>query len=186
MNRNETLLILGTLQTAYPSFYRGQTKEQIEATVRLWTDMFSDTEYALVEGAVRAIIATRVESFPPTIGLVNEMIQKLTSPWLTPMEAWGLVRKAIRNGTYGSREEWEKLPEEVKATITPEQIRAWAMDDNFNESVVSSNFMRSFSVRAQENRDMKVISERVKTIRLGFVDRMALVEGTANRLSVKG
>ena len=177
MNRKETALVLGTLQAAYPNFYRGQTREQIEAAVNLWTDQFAEADYKMVTAAVKGIIATRTEGYPPTIGLVNEMIRKLSEPWLTPMEAWGIVRKALRNGIYGAEEEWAKFPEEVKAAITPEQIRAWAADDNFNEGVASSNFMRSFTIRQKNSQDMKVISERLKIQSLNFADRMELIEG---------
>ena len=181
MNRKETVLVLGTLQAAYPSFYRGQTREQIEAVINLWESQFAEADYKMVSAAVKGIIATRTESFPPTIGLVNEMIRKLSEPWLTPMEAWGIVRKALRNGIYGAEEEWAKFPEEVKAAITPEQIRSWAADDNFNEGVVSSNFMRSFTIRQKNNQDMKVIEERLKIMPLSFSEKLGIAEGGANQ-----
>lgn len=175
MDRKETVLVLGTLQAAYPNFYKGQTREQLEAVIRLWEDQFADTDYKLVATAIKGIIATRVEGYPPTIGLVNEMIRKLTEPWMTPMEAWNVVRKALRNGAYGAEEEWQKFPEEIKAAITPDQIRAWATDDNFNEGVASSNFMKSFYARQKADQDMKVISERLKVQSIGWVERAKLL-----------
>ena len=157
MNRSETLVILGTLQTAYPSFYRGMSREQMEAAVKLWQDQFANVEYKMVEAAVRAIISTRVESYPPTIGTVNEMILNLTSPAMNEMEAWGYLRKALRNGIYGYKEEWERLPEPIKKVVSPDQIHAWATDDEFNENVVSSNFMRSFKARQESERKTQML-----------------------------
>lgn len=164
MDRRETLLVLGTLQAAYPAFNKGLTREQLETTVRLWMDQFADKEYALVSRAVSALIATRVESYPPTIGAVNEMIQKLTNPQMLPMEAWNHVRKAISNGTYHSKEEWEKLPKEVQMSISPEQIRSWAMEENFNEGVAQSNFIRSFTSRQKTSRETDMLPEHIRSL----------------------
>ena len=44
---------------------------------------------------------------------------------LSEAEAWAMVSKAARNGLYGAREEFEKLPEDVKQAIgTPDQLKA--------------------------------------------------------------
>ena len=179
MNRNETILVLGTLQTAYPSFNRGLSREQVEATIRLWNEQFADVDYQTVSAAVRAIIATWTNTFPPTIGIVNDMVQKLSKPSLTEIEAWSYVRKALRNGVYGSKEEWERLPEIVKKAITPEQIRAWAMDDGFNESVASSNFMRSFSKIQQNQREYEMLPTDIqKLVRLAVPEEQKVISDT--------
>lgn len=157
MTREEVVKILTVLQTAYPLFYRSQSNEQLRDTVQLWQTMFADKDYRIVESAVRGLIATRMETYPPTIGSVNEMIQKLTNPEMTEMEAWGYVRKALMNGAYGYKAEWEALPEVVKSAITPDQIHAWATDENFNEEVASSNFMRSFKARQKNNRETDML-----------------------------
>ena len=98
MNREEVVRVLAVLQTAYPMFYRGQNPQQARDTVNLWVSMFGDKDYELVMSAVKSLIATRTETYPPNIGAVNEMIQKLTAPEMTPVEAWGYVRRALRNG----------------------------------------------------------------------------------------
>lgn len=157
MNREEVIKALTVLQTAYPMFYRNQTSEQIRDTAQLWLSAFKDKDGDLVNAAVMALINTRTETYPPNIGAVNEMIQKLTNPEMTEMEAWGYVRKALMNGAYGYKEEWEALPEVVKSAITPDQIHAWATDENFNEEVASSNFMRSFKARQKNDRETQML-----------------------------
>lgn len=174
MNRNETLTVLGTLQAAYPNFYRGVSRDQLETTIRLWEEMFHDKDYDIVSSAVKALISTRTETFPPTIGSVNEMILKLTVPELTPMEAWGYVRIALNNGIYGYKEEWDRLPKEVQLAITPDQIHAWAMDEEFNEGVASSNFMRSFVARQKNEREMRMIPDRIKQLAIGVAERLSI------------
>ena len=162
MNRVEAAKVLAVLQTAYPMFYRNQTMKQTNETINLWADLFADRDYTLVIAAVRALIATRTETFPPTFGSVNEMIQRITTPELSPLEAWGYVSFALRNGIYGAEEEWAKLPECVQKAITPEQIREWASDDNFNENVASSNFMKSYAQSRKSERELDMMPESIR------------------------
>ena len=162
MNREEVVRILSVLQTAYPMFYRNQSREQTMNTSNLWCDMFKDRDFQTVLMAVKALIATRTETFPPTIGAVNEMIGKIMEPQLTAMEAWGYVSRALRNGIYGAQEEWEALPESVQKVVSPEQLRLWAIDDNFNEGVASSNFMKSFNAKQQTRKEMNMLPADIR------------------------
>lgn len=162
MNREEVVRVLAVLQTAYPMFYRGQNPQQARDTVNLWVSMFGDKDYELVMSAVKSLIATRTETYPPNIGAVNEMIQKLTAPEMTPVEAWGYVRRALRNGAYGAEDEWARLPEMVQRAITPDQIRAWATDDEFNEGVASSNFMRSYLAKNKSVREERMMPAEIQ------------------------
>ena len=115
--------------------------------------------------AVHALIASRVEGYPPTIGAVREQIDNLTAKdALSETEAWALVSKAARNGLYGYREEFEKLPERVKKAVgTPEQLKAWAMMPSEEvESVVASNFRRSFRTVSEREKDSRKLPQGVR------------------------
>ena len=70
---------------------------------------------------------------------------------MTDWEAWALVAKAIRNGIYGSREEFEALPESVRRVVgTPARLREWAvMDSDRVHSAVARDFRRAY--RARQN-----------------------------------
>ena len=41
MTRQEALAIMAMLKTAYPSFYKDLSKEELSAAVNLWATMFS-------------------------------------------------------------------------------------------------------------------------------------------------
>ena len=147
MNRKETQGVLALLRAAYPNFYKGQTKEDLLAVVNLWQIQFADFACEDVIRAVHALIATRTEGFPPTIGAVKEQAAKLTEKSsLSEAEAWAMVSRAARNGLYRCREEYDKLPPAVqKAVGDAEQLRTWAaMDEETVASVVASNFARSY------------------------------------------
>lgn len=71
------------------------------------------------------------------------------------MEAWSLVSKALRNGTYGAVEEFSRLPPTVQEAVgNPDNLRNWATSDyKAIETVIQSNFIktyRSVTSRAEE------------------------------------
>ena len=165
MTLSETAGIMAILETAYPSYYAKQDKRKKQEAVMLWAELFSDDPLDLVGAAVKAYI-TAENQFPPSIGTIKAKMRELanTEPELTEQKAWSLVSKACSNGLYGWREEYAKLPDSVqKAVGMPEMLREWAMmDTDTVNSVVASNFMRSFRVIQQRERDMAALPESVK------------------------
>lgn len=177
MTRQETLGIMATLSAAYPSFYRKSTPEDTAAAVALWAEMFKDEEYSIVKAAVLALIKTRTEGWPPNVGEVTAKIAELTLPKeMTRVEAWGLVEEACRNGLYGAREEFEKLPPLIqKAVRSPNQLREWAMmDSDTLKSVVASQFMRSYEIMQKREMEAAMLPENVKGMLQAATERMAL------------
>ena len=165
MTTGETKKILAILQTAYPHFYRGETPESLSDAVRLWAMMFADDDYKTVAAAVTALISARTETFPPNIGQVKQQMYSVThQDDQTGAEAWALVRRAIGRSSYYAKEEWTKLPESVKAVVTPEQLRAWAMDEDFNEPVVMSHFIRAYRERSERERDFSLMPSATRAV----------------------
>lgn len=167
MDRAGVLKIMSVLRGAYPAFYRGIDRKEADATVGLWEDMFEHDEYPLVAAAVKALIESDSKGFPPHIGAVKEKLRLITGgEEMTEAEAWGIVAKALRNSTYGSREEFEKFPPVIKRLVgSPQQLREWgAMDSETVHSVVASNFQRSYKDIAQRERDIAKLPADVKTL----------------------
>lgn len=165
MNRPETLKIMAVLQAAYPQFYAKKGNEELDGIVNLWAEMFTDEPYHVVAMATKAMIKTRVSTFPPGIGEINEKIQQLTQPdEISEMEAWALVSRAVRNSAYNSQREFDRLPEVVQRVVgSPAQLREWSqMDSDTVNSVISSNFQRSYRARAKNERDYIALPEQVK------------------------
>ena len=118
--------------------------------------MFRDDDLRSVMAATQALIATKVEGYPPTIGAIKEKLYMIRTPSeLTEQEAWKMVSKACRNGYYNYVEEFEKLPEVIQRSLGgAEQLRTWSqMDTETFESVVASNFMRTFRVKKQQQKE---------------------------------
>lgn len=165
MTYDETLAIMGVLKAAYPGYYRDMKRSEAESIVSLWAEMFKDEPAKLVAIAVKAHIASDQKGFPPHIGAIKDAIAKIKQPdQMTELEAWGCVRKAISNGIYGSADEFGKLPDIVKRLVgSPNQIKEWAMmDADTVNSVVASNFQRSFKARAASEREYLALPTDVR------------------------
>lgn len=167
MTRDDVIKIMSVLRGAYPHFYRDISKQEAYDTINLWTDMFSNDDASIVAAAVKSLIDGDDKGFPPTIGQVKAKIRLLVrSDELTEAEAWNLVSKAVKNGLYGSVEEFEKLPPAVKRIVgSPSQLRDWAsMDSETLHSVVASNFQRSYKVVATREKEIAALPDDVKKL----------------------
>ena len=165
MTREDTIKILSVLRGAYPAFYRDITKQEAESTIALWESMFDEEPYELVGAAVKAFISGDGKGFPPAIGQIKERIRQITQPEeMTEQEAWALVSKAVQRSTYGSAEEFAKLPPEIQAVVhDPGQLRQWAIGPAEDmETVIASNFMRSFRAKQKANKEYMALPTSVK------------------------
>ena len=177
MDQYETMRIMAVIETAYPRFYMNKTAEDRENAVRLWAQVFADDPYNVVSMAVMALIKT--SPYPPQPSDVTEKIQQITLPeQMTELEAWGLVLKAVSNSNYNSGEEYKKLPEVIQRLVgTPMQLREWAaMDSETLNTVVASNFQRSYKVRAKSERDYLALPSSVKTFMASIAEGMKMPE----------
>ena len=179
MNLVETAKLMAVLETAYPMFYAKKTQQEREDAVKLWAEMFADEPGEVVAMAVKALIKSRVSTFPPGIGEITEKIQQIMQPeQMTEMEAWSLVAKAVSNSNYNSGEEFQKLPPVIQRLVgAPSQLREWAaMDGETFNSVVASNFQRSYKVRAKNERDYLALPSSVKTFMASIAEGMKMPE----------
>ena len=178
--------IMDILAVAYPRFYSGPDAPNREQTLRLWAKMFEDDSVEVVAVAVKAFIASDKKGYPPHIGAIKDAIAKLKQPdMLTELEAWELVRKAIRNSGYEAREEFDKLPPVVQRLVgSPNQLREWAMmDSDVLGSVVASNFQRSYRARMESEREYLTLPSDVRNTMARLSDSMkmpALSDGVSN------
>jgi len=175
MTSKEANNILAILKAAYPAGYQKVTEPDLIVTVKLWAKTFKDWKYSDVENAVGAIIATRKSDFPPSPGVVmDQLIKNTTPPEMTEMEAWQLVFKAIKNSAWHSQEEFAKLPPVLQSSVgSPEMLQSWAgMDAETVNSVVQSNFMRTFRSRTAQDREYKAlpgnVQDQIKQLSDGF------------------
>lgn len=163
MTREETIELLMMVQAAFPN-YKPPDKT---IAVNTWFLMLADYPYQQVQMALKAYIVTDTSGFAPRIGQIIDKIQMITKPAeLSEMEAWSLVSKALRNGNYKSKEEFEKLPDVVKEAVgSPENIHNWAQADIKSiESVIQSNFIKSYRLVVNRQKEMQKLPNDIKAV----------------------
>lgn len=162
MTREETKKILMIMQASFPNYH----PQDLKATLNTWEVMLQEYTYEQISMALKAYIMSDITGFAPAIGQLIAKIQTVEQPpELNEMEAWALVSKAIRNCSYNSVKEFSKLPPLVqKAVGLPDQLRIWAMDENYNEQVVSSNFIKCYRAEVERSQEFSKMPSYVKKI----------------------
>ena len=179
MTKKEMAEIIAIMQSNYPDDFRGMSDKAMNGKINLWFMQFRDDDYKDVLTAVMAHIATDTNRFMPPVGVIKAKLVEIRMPEeMTPQEAWGLVQNALRNSTYGSVEEFEKLPPVVQRLVgSHNQLREWAqMSTETVASVVASNFQRSYKVRASKEREFLALPSAVQQTMTQIADRMKMPE----------
>ena len=175
MTLQETKMLMAVIKAAYPNYYRDMGKEELLAVVNLWHDMFRDEPFELVIAATKRLIATDTNGFPPVIGQIKEQLFALQNPKTMPeQEAWSLVRRSIRY--YEAKEKFDALPPLLKSLVgSPSTLREWArMDEDTVNSVVASNFMRSYRARAASNKEFSMLPREIQEISTQLAEKLSM------------
>jgi hypothetical protein len=177
MNRKETIGIMAIIKANYPMYYKDKSKQELQAVVNLWHDMFKDDDAGLVANAVKMFIASDNKGFPPVIGQIKNRLVQLTNPeQMTEQEAWNYVKKAVMRSGWHAEEEFEKLPPIIKKLVgSSTQLKEWALmeTDNF-DTVVGSNFMRSYKVKAKSETEYKALPSDIRDLLDGVSDKLMI------------
>lgn len=160
----EIAKIMDMLKIAYPEFYKYQTISDEKKAITLWSEMFKNEEADLVIAAIKSFIESDEKGYPPHIGAIKSKIRLLTGKEeMTEQEAWGIVARALRNSSYGYKEEFEKFPHIIKRLVSsPEQLKEWGMMDyDTVHSVIASNFQRSYRNIIAREKEIKKLPKDV-------------------------
>lgn len=179
MDREDVKKLLTLLQAEYPHSFSQLDDRQMTLKVELWSKEFELDESKMVYTATRLLMREGRE-FAPTSGQIREKMQSLVEPdYLDEQQAWSLVSRACSNGLYGYEKEYRKLPPDVQRAVgRPEQLREWAaMDAETVQSVVASNFMRSYRAGVARQKEIARLPEEVRMMIAGISEARQLMEG---------
>ena len=182
MTVEETGVVMDILRASYPRFYAGPAAPDPKQSVALWAEMFSDDPLPLVLAAVKAFIATDEKGFPPHRGAIKAKLRQISSPQeRTEQEAWSLVYRAICNSSYHSEAEFSALPDTLRRMVgSPSQLREWAgMDSDTVQSVVASNFQRSYRAKKKSNREWEALPADIQVLAREVAGQLAPPEKTS-------
>jgi len=156
MTKTDISRLLATMQALYPSFHPADMK----AAINVWHSVLSDVDGTLMGLALKEY-ASEPHQFAPSPGeLISIITDKLQESPMTEMEAWAAVSKALGNSIYGSKEEFDKLPEAVQIAVgDSENLRQWAMLEAESMSVIQSQFLRAY--RAAQERTKKQTTDKL-------------------------
>ena len=161
MNKAEVAKVTLFLKATYPLAYKNINDDLV---IEAWFELFADDDAGLVVAAVKAFASTDNEGFPPTPGKIKNMIYKLTNPQvMTEQEAWNVVRKSL--SYYHAGKKYNALPNELKQVVTVRNLKEWAlMDESQVNTIVASNFMRSYRAKIGNLREETMMPESVKKV----------------------
>lgn len=176
MTEQETKSVLSYLNATW-DMAKDKDPRQVLA---VWQDIFAEDDVRLVQAAVKLYV--NQEKFPPKPADIRAKMKKLVQEREgTEMEAWNKVRRAIHGA---SMENWsrtltengpgkpsavvafEKLPPEIRTVVgCPEQLANWEMLDSKQlDTVVQSNFMRSYRTVIEDKERMEMLPEGMRQV----------------------
>ena len=163
MTREETVEIIHIICDCYPNF----KPEDLSRTIDAWQVMLEEYSCEQVAAALKAYITSNTSGFAPSMGEIVAKIQLVSQPQeLDGMTAWGLVSKALRNGTYGAVEEFKKLPPLVRQAVgMPDNLKNWATADYQTiETVIQSNFLRTYETVVKRANEINRMPDSIKSL----------------------
>lgn len=162
MTVKEARKLIAVFMVTYPNY----KPIDVELAATVWADATKEYTYEEVDLALKSYMQTSTTGFAPAPGQLIEKIHAIKQPQeLNEMEAWALVSKAIRNSGYNSVEEYAKLPPVVQKSVgLPDQLRIWAVDENYNEEVVMSQFQRCYRSELKRQEEFQKMPSDVQRI----------------------
>lgn len=165
MTLDEVSKLILSISAMWPGWAE---KRDLEGTTRLWQKVFADDSAKIVGQALGVYISTDTKGFAPVPGQLKEIMARITQgeDELTEQQAWGLVYRACCRAAYNANEAFAALPPVCQQVVgSPEMLHDWSMMDADDvQTVVASNFMRSYKQRAQQARDFGKLPGNLKTL----------------------
>ena len=173
MERDKFAILVKAMKAVYsdPKFITDQD------AFNVWYELLKDIPYELCQAAIHRYMSTN--KFPPTIADIRQLATEIVTPeQMNEGEAWSKVYKAICNSTYNSAAEFEKLPKECqKAVGNPAILKEWAsLDMDEVNTVIQSNFMRSYKVECKRAREYAQLPEGTKQLISKIGQQTKLIE----------
>lgn len=166
MNREDTKKIITMLSAVYVTEFSKKSDDALKQMIDVWTMLLADEDANKIAVVTKTYLKTNVSPFCPTPAMLIDLTYELFEPkGMTEQEAWNILFRALSNSSYKAKETYDGLPEEIKPLCSPSQLREWGMMDiGTLNSVVASNFMRSFKVREKSRKEYDRLPKETKEL----------------------
>ena len=169
MTRSETIKIVYVIKATYPTHFARYTTADFDNLIQAWQAVLEDYTYQQASAGLRIYLASDTKGFPPSPGQVIDCIQKTMAHQeldMNALEAWDLVRHALKNSAYHSEEEFSKLPPVVRRAVgSASNLREMCMLETSEvETVEQSHFVRNYDAMVKRTRDEAKIPSKVREL----------------------
>lgn len=148
----------------------GLTVEEVDVEARIWQQLFPEP-FEMVMPAVRRCMQT-MHFAPLPADIRDQMAAALEDQEDTPEKAWETYRKAFANMSPGEeKEEWQKLPEKIRAITSPGEMKEFAFDLSSADvnGFQRTQFLKAYEKLKQANR------QQLKSLPMNKPENVALV-----------
>lgn len=164
MTREEFKILVKAMKAVYthPSFIPDQYAFDV------WYEMMKDLDYKTASSAVKKYMLS--EEKDPTVSGIRKHVVSISggiSNNQNESEAWQIVWKAVRkSGDYDrALKNFNDFPTAIQRAVgSPSQLKEWALTENLNVEVVSSNFMRTYRQEVSEEKERRKMSPEILKI----------------------
>lgn len=166
MTREETKMIITMLSSVYVNEFSKLKEEQVIRMIDVWTMLFEDEDANKIATVTKTYLKSSTNAFMPTPAMLINMAYELFEPkGMTEQEAWNILLHAITHCDYYPKRTYDMLPLEIQALCTPNQLYEWGqINTETLNTVVASNFMRSFKVREKNRVDYERLPNDTKAL----------------------
>lgn len=176
MTEKEWYDVVKVLNATYEE--KGRLMFETAEKIRIWYSCLKDLEYKPCCEAVQRI--TMANKYRPTIADIREQYMKVVGSADVPteMEAWNMVRLALRDSTYHSEEQFEEFPEFVKRiVVSPARLKEWGqLPSDTVSAVVRAEFRHSYESAYKQFTEAQIIGE----------DRLRIAQNLAKQFAIGG
>lgn len=136
MTKEESKQILMILKANYPHSFKGWNEDQATYFTLLWAEAFKNAKLQEVVQAVKNVIYTDTREFPPNIAQIKEeMFKKYESVQADKSQSWETVLRSAKCDYQRARENFDKLPPNIKQAVGSPSFLVELGYSNSNEVV---------------------------------------------------
>ena len=179
MTKDETKKLLMMIEAAYP-----QSKfENPAETIAAWHFLLEEYSANVVMAAFQIYVKTNNTGFAPSVSQIIGCMHKPSEvEQLSEGEAWNMVKRAIQDSAYHSKERFNELPPIIQRCVgSANMLFQWGQTDSDTvNTVIMSNFQRTYRAVLSKQDFNNKVPEQIADVVKGLADKLSgerMIEG---------